>query len=621
MQVTMTKKWRHWAFCAVLAVGSALGASLLSDVRFFQILNLKAYDAHFIVRDFLHGRPAISNIVLLTADKKAMDTFPELRVFWNEHYANAIRAAGQAGAKVIALDLAFGVPIDQWQPNADELLAGAISTSPVPVVVGYVSELNSNKQSQSIPVNIMAAALGLGAFANLTSDDDDFIRNQELIEASSTNPADPPSARSLAMRTVENYIGTEAKFQKGALVLQGQAIPISPQRSIAINYAGPPNTFPSVSLADFEAAAKAGNTDQLRKWVNGKIVLLGTDFVDDRFDTPFYTLFSGSKWTMPGVEIHANTVRTLLTRSYLVPAPQWALVLALLLASSVTVTIVTAFAASRAVSFVFLEVLAILVATHLLFERGFILSTSQVLLATSVSLIASLVYRYATEETRGNLFHRAVSLFVGKQLASSLEESSEAIALSGKRMEVTILFTDIRGFTAFTEQVSEEQGPEVVVQLLNEYMALMVGIIVMYNGHVNKFIGDGILAVFSDEDEGAQPGDHALRAVRCATRMVKARSRFETGAGIHTGPAVVGNVGSADKMEYTVLGDTVNLASRLESLNKEHHTKLLMTGMTQGRLGSLVETSHLGQAPVRGKALLIDLYTVTSLLVKAAVNA
>src|SRR5580692_9653901 len=620
MQVTMKKKWRHWALCAVLAIGSALGASLLSDIRFFRILNLKAYDAHFIVRDFFRGRPAITNIVLLTADKKAMDTFPELRVFWNEHYANAIRAAGQAGAKVIALDLAFGVPIDQWQPNADELLAGAISTSPVPVVVRYVSELNSNQQSQSIPVNMVAGALGLAAFANLTAGDDDFIRNQELIEAPSTNPTDPPSARSLAMRTVEKYIGTEVQFQKGALTLHGHAIPISPQRSIAINYAGPPNTFPSVSLADFEAAAKAGNQDQLRKWVEGKIVLVGTDFVDDRFDTPFYTMFSGSKWTMPGVEIHANTVRTLLTQNYLVPVPQWVLALALLIATTLAVLAVTSFVASRAVSFVLLEVIVILAATHLSFEWGFILSTSEVLVATSLGLIASLVYRWATEETRGNLFHRAVSLFVGKQMASSLEES-QAIGLSGKRMEVTIMFTDIRGFTAFTEQVSEEQGPEVVVQLLNEYLAIMVGIIVVYRGHVNKFIGDGILAVFSDDDEGVVPGDHALRAVRCATRMVTARSRFETGAGIHTGPAVVGNVGSADKMEYTVLGDTVNVASRLESLNKEHHTKLLMTGTTQARLGSLVETSHLGQAPVRGKALPIDLYTVTSLVVKAAVNA
>ncbi|HTR36328.1 MAG TPA: adenylate/guanylate cyclase domain-containing protein [Bryobacteraceae bacterium] len=616
----MRKKWRRWALAAIIAVASAVGAASLGDIRFFHILNLKAYDAHFIVRDFLRGRPAISNIVLLTADKKAMDTFPELRVFWNEHYATAIRAAGQAGAKVIALDLAFGVPIDQWQPGADELLAGAISTSPVPVVCGYVSELNSNKSSQAIPVNMMAAALGLSAFANLTSDDDDFIRNQELIEAPSSNPADPPPARSLAMRAVEKYIGADAQFQKGSLVLAGRAIPISGQRSIAINYAGPPNTIPSVSLADFEAAAKAGNEAQLEKWVKGKIVLVGTDFVDDRFDTPFYTLFSGSKWTMPGVEIHANTVRTLLESRYLLPVPQWLRALALLMATGLTVLVITSLPASRAVGLMLLEVLAILIATHLAFEGGFVLSTSELLLATSICLIASVVYRFATEETRGNLFQRAVSLFVGKQLATSLEET-EAIALSGKRLEVTILFTDIRGFTAFTEGVSEEQGPEVVVQLLNEYLGTMVSIIVMYGGHVNKFIGDGILAVFSDEDEGATPGDHPVRAVRCATRMVTAPSQFETGAGIHTGLVVVGNVGSADKMEFTVLGDTVNLASRLESLNKEHHTKLLMSGATESRLGGQVETLHLGVAPVRGKSVPIDLYTVASLVVKAAVNA
>jgi adenylate cyclase len=441
-----------------------------------------------------------------------------------------------------------------------------------------------------------------------------------LLEAPLENPRGAVPEHSLALRIAEKFAASEAELQNGKLVFQGRTVPLAADRSIAINYAGPPGTFPSVSLADFEHAAKAGNMDQLRKWVSGKIVLVGTDSLEDRRATPFFTLFSGTKWLTPGVEIHANTVRTLLERNYLVPAPPWGLLLGLLLASSVTVGIVTACTAGRAVGFVLIEVLAILVLTHLLFDAGLIVSTYQMLLATSVSLIASLVYRYATEETRDNLFRRAVSIFVGKQLASSLE-ASEAIALSGKRMEVTILFTDIRGFTAFTEQVSEEQGPEVVVQLLNEYMAMMVGIIVAYHGHVNKFIGDGILAVFSDDDEGAEAGDHALRAVRCATRMVTARSRFATGAGIHTGPAVVGNVGSADKMEYTVLGDTVNLASRLESLNKEHHTKLLMTGTTQGRLGDLVETSHLWQAPVRGKALPVDLYTVTSLVVKAAVNA
>jgi adenylate cyclase len=623
MQVSMPKKWRHWGLCALLAVGSALGAWLLSNLRFFQILNLKAYDAHFVVRNTLNGltghKPVISNIVLLLADHKTRDNFQELRDFWHEHYANAIKAAGAGGAKVIGLDLAFGVPVVKYEPDFDRMLGEAVTTSPVPVVSAYATEIDTNPEAQAIPINMLSRALGLSGFANLTSDSDDFVRRQELTEAPA-NSADTPPEHSLALRVAEKYVGSDAEWRGGKLIFQGQPIPLGPDRSMAINYAGPPGTFPSVSLADFESAYKAGNIDQLRKWVGGKIVLLGTDALEDRRATPFFTLFTGTDWLTPGVEIHANVVRTLLTREYLLPASQWMLALALFMATSLAVSAVTSFVASRAVSFVLVEVIAILVVTHLAFEWGIILSTSEVLVATSLGLIASLVYRWATEETRGNLFHRAVTLFVGQQMASSLEES-QAIGLSGKRMEVTIMFTDIRGFTAFTEQMSEEQGPEVVVQLLNEYLATMVALIVVYGGQVNKFIGDGILAVFSDQDERAEPGDHALRAVRCATRIVTARSQFETGAGIHTGLVVVGNVGSADKMEYTVLGDTVNLASRLESLNKENHTKLLMTGTTQAKLGNKVETSHLGQAPVRGKAIPVDLYTVTSLVAKAVVNA
>jgi adenylate cyclase len=621
MQVNMTKKWRHWAVCAALAAGSALGATLLGDVRVVQILNLAAYDAHFVARYFLGQRPVISNIVLLVADQKTRDSFPELQIFWHKHYANVIQAAGEAGAKVIGLDHAFGVPVNDYKAeyaDYDRLMSAAVSTSPIPVVCAYATELNTNPEAQRIPINMLSPALGLDGYANLTSDSDDFVRRQELIEEQAKN-ADASTRPSLALRVAEKYIGSDATWNRGKLIFDGHAIPIAKDRTIAINFAGPPGTFPSVSLADFETAYKAGNIDQLRKWVNGKIVLIGTDAIEDRQATPFFTLFKGTNWLTPGVEIHANTVRTLLMRNYLVAAPQWVLALALLLATGSTVWITTSLTTGRAVSFLLLEILAILAATHLLFEADILLSTSEILLATSICLIASVVYRFSTAEKRRELFQRAVSLFVGKQVASSLEES-EAIALSGKRMEVTILFTDIRGFTAFTERVSQEEGPEVVVQLLNEYMAMMVGIILAYRGHVNKFIGDGILAVFSDDDEGSAPGDHALRAVRCATRIVTARSQFETGAGIHTGPAVVGNVGSADKMEYTVLGDTVNLASRIESLNKDHHTKLLMTGATRERLHNQVATSHLGQAPVRGKALPIDLYTVTS-LARMVVNA
>jgi adenylate cyclase len=613
----MTRKWRHWALCIILAIGSVLAAWSLGQVPFFQNLNLKAYDAHFVVRNYLFGPPAIPNIVLLTADQKAMDKFPELQFFWNDHYAAAITAAGEAGAKVIGLDLAFGSPIDKYVPDADERLAGAVSSSPIPVVVGYVERLQSNSTAQTIPINMIAAALGLGAFANVTMDQDDFARRQELMEAPPPKP-DDPTARCLAMRIVEKYLGVDAEIRNGVITLQGRPVP-TVNREIIINFAGGPGTFPRVSLADFEAAAKAGDKAKLRKWVDGKIVLVGSDFVQDRFSTPFFTPLVKHSDTA-GMEVWANTVRTLLGHLYLVSAPQWLRILSLLIATTITVLFSTSAAASRAVPWILAEIVVILFFTHALFESGYILSTSEMLLATSICLVFSVVYRFATEEKRGNLFRRAVALFVGKTAATSIDET-DTIALTGKKLEVTIVFTDIRSFTAFSEEVSNREGPEAVVQILNQYLAIMVAIIVGYKGHPNKFIGDGILAIFSDDDEGVIPGDHAIRAVQCATEIVTLPGRFETGAGIHTGPAVVGNVGSADKMEYTVLGDTVNVASRLESLNKEHHTKLLMSGATQSRLENQVETVYLSDAPVRGKALPISLYTVKSLVAKAVVNA
>jgi adenylate cyclase len=616
MQVNMKKKLRHWVLCALIAAGSTMATWSLSEIRFFQVLNLKAYDSHFVVRGAQHT----SNIVIVAADQKAMDVFSELRLFWNKHYADAVRAAGEAGARLIALDLAFGIPIDEYKSGYDEMLAGAVSTSPVPVICGYASEINSNPAAQRLPINMIAGALGLAAFANVTVDTDDFVRNQELFEAASSGANDTPIAHSLALRVVEKYLGAEMEIKNGQALLQGQPISMSAPRMIAINYAGGPNTFPSVSLADFESAIKAGNREQLRKWVNGKIVLIGSDAKEDRFNTPFYTVFEGDKWRTSGAEVHANAIRTLMDRLYLKPVPQWARALALILATMVTVSFVTSLAASRASAWMLIQISGILITTHLLFRRVLILSTSEMLLATSICLVVSVIYRFATAEKRRNLFHRAVSLFVGKQLATSLEET-EDIALTGKRLNVTILFTDIRGFTSFTERVCEEQGPEAVVKILNEYMARMVAIILKHHGHVNKFTGDGILAVFSDDDEASLPGDHALRTVRCATEIVSLPSQFQTGSGIHTGLVVVGNVGSVDKMEYTVLGDTVNVAARLESLNKEHHTKLLMSGATQSMLGNKVETVHLGETPVRGKALPIPLYTVASLVVKAAVNA
>jgi adenylate cyclase len=250
---------------------------------------------------------------------------------------------------------------------------------------------------------------------------------------------------------------------------------------------------------------------------------------------------------------------------------------------------------------------AALVLTQGLFRGGWILSVSEMLLSASLALVAAIVFRTLSAEKRGAIFRGAIALFVGKKVARALDESG-AMPAGGSRQMVTILFSDIRGFTAFCD----EKPPELVVDLLNQYLQNMVAIIVRHGGHVNKFIGDGILAIFSDED-AATPGDHPSRAIRCGVEMAQAPGAFRTGVGIHTGVALVGCVGSSEKMEFTALGDTVNLASRLESLNKEHHTQLVMSDATRALLEAEIETICLGEVQVRGRTAPMNIFTAAAL--------
>ena len=331
---------------------------------------------------------------------------------------------------------------------------------------------------------------------------------------------------------------------------------------------------------------------------------------DDRHSTPFFTAFaSTNNWLTPGVEIHANTLETLLKRNFLQPVPQWARITAMVVAAGATITVGAVFAATQTGVWSLVVLLVALAFTHAMFRVGWLISSTDMLWTVISAMIGGTIYRFATAEKKSSFFKSAVALFVSKDVAKSLDQSGQ-IGLTGQRRMVTIMFSDIRGFTAFCES----KDPAVIVDLLNVYMAQMCKIIVSHHGHVNKFIGDGILAVFSDDDEDAEPGGHALRAVKCAAEMVSAPGDFKTGTGMHSGEVVIGNVGSSDKMEFTVLGDTVNLASRLESLNKEHKTKLLLSGDTNEMLKGAIDTTYLGAVPVRGKTEPMKLYTVSSLV-------
>jgi adenylate cyclase len=605
----MKRNWKRAAICAAIALASVVLTIALGRIQFFQLLSLKAQDAHFVLR----GKLPAKDIVLIEMDDKTLNKFPEPTLFWQPYYAQAIEGAADAGAKVLILDVAFDIPVTKWEPaNDPELAAAYASTSQkMPVVFGWVaSEEDQKNPAFAVPIKMLASAFGTAAMVNLTVDHDDFVRKQVLIETPQAGAPPESLKRSMSLLAAEKFLGVGASVSNGHVYLGKREIPTDKDLNMTINFAGPADTFDRVSLSDFITAQRAGDKAQLEKWVKGKAVLLGPNDLGDQHATPFYTAFGlTNKWRTPGVEIWANSLRTLLTGDFLQSVPEWARIAALICVAGATIAVIAVFAGSQTPVWS-LAVLAVgLIFTHVLFRAGWLLSSFEMANAYLFSLIGGIIYRRATAEKKSSFFKSAVALFVGKDVARSLDQS-EQIGLTGKREMVTILFSDIRGFTAFCES----KDPAIIVDLLNIYMATMCKIIVSHHGHVNKFIGDGILAVFTDSDEGAEPGGHAARAIRCATEMVNAPSQFKTGTGMHSGEVVIGNIGSSDKMEFTVLGDTVNLASRLESLNKEHKTNLLMSGSTYDMSGGAIDTVYLGSVPVRGKTEPMSLYTAASLM-------
>ena len=245
---------KQGVFIASIALASVLGTLLLGNLRFFQLVHLKASDLQFVVR----GKLPTKNIVLLVADQKTQERFPELMLFWHPYYATAIQAAAEGGAKVMALDVTFPVPVDKWAPDNDRMLSEAVlnTADRMPVICSFVPAMMAKQRDWPVPLNLTSAMLGQAALANLTTDPDDFMRSQELLEQPGTGEAAGAPNRGLALRLGEKFRGVDATFENGKLQWAGSTIPISPSRTIFINFAGPPGTFPSISLSDFIEAAR-----------------------------------------------------------------------------------------------------------------------------------------------------------------------------------------------------------------------------------------------------------------------------------------------------------------------------------------------------------------------------
>jgi len=211
------------------------------------------------------------------------------------------------------------------------------------------------------------------------------------------------------------------------------------------------------------------------------------------------------------------------------------------------------------------------------------------------------------------------SRFVSRDVFHRLLEDPRRAALGGERRDMTVLFCDIRGFTT----LSEVSPPEAIVATLNEYFTRMVSIVLAQGGTVDKFVGDLIMALFGAPLDDADHADHAVQTALAmsreldalnGTRRANGQTPFDIGVGINSGEMVAGMIGSDRILSYTVIGDAVNLGSRLEGLNKQYGTRIIVSDATRTRLKARYEIRPLGDVTVKGRSQPISIFEVQARL-------
>ena len=339
------------------------------------------------------------------------------------------------------------------------------------------------------------------------------------------------------------------------------------------------------------------------------IGLTGSGLVDV-FNTPF-----GSTGVMPGIQLHASMADSVLSNRFIRPASDGSRIWSTA-GSAMLVGLMAALLPYIAAAAGTLLVVSgwTWYSVHA-FRDGLWLNMSQPLLGSAIALFAGTAYQYFVEGAEKRVVKKLFGRYVSKDVYQQLISNPELAELGGKRREMTVLFSDIRGFTT----VTEKGNPEELVAQLNEYFSKMVAVVFRHHGTVDKFVGDMVMALFGAPLDDP---DHAEHAVATAGEMVKelgelnrkwageGRVKLDIGVGVNSGGMIAGNIGSSSIMSYTVIGDNVNLGSRLESLNKEYATRIIISDATRSLLRDTYTIRPLGDVVVKGKTRPVAIFEV-----------
>jgi adenylate cyclase len=565
------------------------------------------------------------NTAFITVDDATLLAYKDDPLaFWAPYWGQAFDALSKAGVKVIGLDFIYTVSAEAWLrkldlPDSnisreyDSPFRAALARGNA-VLISHLVELPDGDSQLLMPPDDQRLLLPGGnndtGIANLFPDPDKHVRG--FYPVMIADPRYPGLAFNMQMAVrAANQDAGQPEWQ-----IAGETIRRELKR-MPIGYAGPPGTIPTVSMA--RLLAPDALDDPHVRALRGKVAIIAANNAgtSDRHFTPYSRGANADQ--MAGGEIHANIVETILTGRY----PK-----ALTLGQEIAyVGLFMAFAAWLFLRFsvgggaALMPVLLASVAppAYFAFQADTVLPVAEVQTGLVAAFLLTFVLRLTGEERERTRMRQIFGRYVADDVVNVLLAEDRKLDLAGEMKEVTVLFSDIRGFTTMSEKLSAHE----VVEMLNAYFTRVAEPILSQGGTLDKYIGDAVMAVFGST---VSYPDHARRGLRAAIGMQKEAeafkdwmvqrfpdrglSEFKIGVGLYTGPALVGNIGAPKRLEFATIGDTVNSASRLESVTKEMKVVIAAAETTVKAAGEGVRVGKIETMTVKGRSEPIRIYEV-----------
>lgn len=563
-------------------------------------------------------------IVLVTVSDAAAATLAETygrpQSYSREVYARVVDELRRDGAAVIAFDIFFPEPNDA-APEGDRRFAEKLEGAPV-VLAAQTQPPDERRPLQPVAPEWRAKLIPSNAKPELNLQpphasfkDAAAIGTIRLAASASARIhhypfADPvvggaiPSLGVAAAR----LFGKQISARDEQLLLRWNGAKKAPE---ALSYTSVDlDKVIIASLGREEGSIDAAKLETFARQFRGRIVVVGVTGAGlDLRANPLSSKASG-------IEIHANAIDNLINGDFNHAAPR-ALTIPLILLLGATFGASIDSTRSQLLSGIIAvtAIALVLAAGYGALAAHYAVPAFTATAALALTYVVITVVKFVAEQQQSALLRATFGRYVSPQILEHILAHPEKVQLGGERRDLTILFSDIRGFTS----ISEASEPEEVVEMLNVYLTKMVDILLAHGGTLDKFIGDAVMGFWNAP---ALDPDHATHAVACAIEMVEETARLRAkweaegkpplriGIGINTGEAVAGNIGSERVFGYTVIGDAVNLASRLEGKNKDYVTEIIISEFTLARIGDSFETVYLDDVKVKGKERAVKIYQV-----------